>query len=510
VINRTLVEDLSRIRYELERFLLGGAFELCEDHKPIATVEAGCAAAEISYGKLVLSCWGDGWSRSWRVLRATISPQSLHLECAKQMGRVTCTLELRRGEVASHTESSRSEFTMKLAAMIEANFAALSVERAVLRRDDSRNFTGIHARLLLKEQGKLIAAVGVSPKESQHDIDATLGAGLVWLDALRRRGAQVNRLMLFVPRGHSDTIAARLTAVEVKGASVALCEVDEIESSIQSVTPFDQGDLHDRLRQAAMRAEWPHERQLPLDVMMLVDAIRRLAPDLIAVQRRGALVLLSIRGLEFARVSIRRKLVEFGIGPAKEKLTTANQSRLEHLVAEIVAVRCADSTDHHALLFREQTERWLESLLQRNVTAIDASLDARYAYSQVPAYRGEQRSFIDLLAATRDGRLVVIELKVTEDAEFPFQGLDYWLRIEWHRRRGDFARRGYFKQLQLSDRPPLLYLVAPVFRFHATTKMIAACISRQVPITRIGINDDWRGGVRVLLSERLNVETQTS
>jgi len=508
-MNRAIVEDLSRIRYELERFLLSGAFELCEDLRHITTVESGCAAAEISYGKLILSCWGDGWSRSWRVMRATISPQSLHLECAKQMGRVTCALELRRGEVESRTESSRSEFTMKLAAMIEANFAALSVERAVLRRDDRRNFTGIHARLLLKEQGKLIAAVGVSPTESQHDIDATLGAGLVWLDWLRRRGNQINRLMLFVPRGRSDTIAARLTAIAVKGVSVSLAEVDEMQSIIQSVTPFDQGDLGDRLRRAARRAEWPHERQLPLDVMMLVEAIQRLAPELIRVERCGAWARLSMHGLEFARLSLRRKLVEFGIGAAKEKLTTANQSRLKNLVAEIATVRRADSADPHARLFREQTERWLEAMLQHDIAALDATLDARYAYSQVPAYRGEQRSFIDLLAATRDGRLVVIELKVTEDAEFPFQGLDYWLRIEWHRRRGDFARRGYFKQLQLSDRPPLLYLVAPVFRFHATTKLIAGCIAAPVPVTRIGINDDWRSGVRLLLSERLNAVAQT-
>jgi hypothetical protein len=509
-MNGSPIEDLSRSRYELEHFMLGGAFDLCEDHKPIATVEAGCAAAEISYSKLVLSCWGDGWSRSWRVLRAAISPQSLHLECAKQMGRITCTLELRRGAVESHTESSRRQFTMKLAAMIEAHFAAFSVERAVLRRDDNRNFTGIHARLLLKEQGKLIAAVGVCTNESQRDVDATLGAGLVWLDALRRRGAVVNRLMLFVPRGRSDTIAARLTAVEVKGASVSLSEVDESSSIIQSVMPFDQGDLRDRLRRAAMRAEWPHERQLPLDAMMLVDALQRLAPDLITVRRRGAWALLAIHGLEFARVSIRRRLVEFGIGPAKERLTAANQAQLEHLVAEIAAVRRADSADTRAPLYRQQTERWLESILQHNVAAIDASLDARYVYSQVPAYRGEQRSFIDLLAATRDGRLVVIELKVTEDAEFPFQGLDYWLRIEWHRRRGDFARRGYFKQLRLADCPPLLYLVAPVFRFHATTKLIAACAAAQVPVTRIGINEDWRSGVRVILSERLNADAQTS
>lgn len=503
-MDRTTSEDLSRMRYELERFLLGGAFELREDHKPITAVETGCAAAEVSYGKLILSCWGEGWSRSWRVLRFQSSAQALRLDCAKQMGRITCTLELRRGDGEGNRSSSREAFPAKLAALIEASFAGLRVERAVLRRDDKQSFTGLHARLLLKEQGRPVAAVGVASDESQRDVDATLGAGIVWLNALRERGAQVNRLMLFVPRGRSDTIAARLTAVNIKGASVSLYEVDEAQSAIQAVTPFDQGDLSDRLRRAATRARWPHEQQLPLDAMMLVESIQRLAPDLIAVQCRGAWVSLTIHGLEFARVSLRRKLVEFGVGPTKEQLTPVNQSRLERLVAAVTAVRRANSINTHSVWFREQTERWLESILQRDIAAIDASLDARYAYSQVPAYRGEQRSFIDLLSATRDGRLVVIELKVAEDAEFPFQGLDYWLRIDWHRRRGDFARRGYFKQLQLADCPPLLYLVAPVFRFHATTRLIASTIAGDVPVTRIGINDDWRDSVRVLLSERMN------
>jgi BMFP domain-containing protein YqiC len=503
-MNPTVIDDMSLVRYELERFLLGGAFELCEDDRRVATVEAECAAVEISYGKLVLSCWGDGWSRSWRVVRATISPQSLQLECAKQMGRLTCALELRRGAGESLSESSRGEFTTRLAAMIEANFAGLRVERAALRRDDRHNFTGMHSRFLLKEQGGRIAAVGVSPDESQHDVDATLGAGLVWLDWLRRRGHEVNRLMVFVPRGRGDTVAARLTAIEVKGASVSLGEVDETRSIIQNVMPFDQGDLGDRLRRAAHRAQWPPERPLSRDVVKLVEAIERLAPGLITAERRGAWVRLSIHGLEFARLSVPRKMVEFGVGAAKEKLTAGNQARLERLVAEIAAARRADSADRNAPLYREQAERWLEAMLQRDITALDASLDGRYAYSQVPAYRGEHRSFIDLLAATRDGRLVVIELKVTEDPEFPFQGLDYWLKIDWHRRRGDFARRGCFKQLPLSDRPPLLYLVAPAFRFHATTKLVGGCITARVPLTRIGINDDWRSGVRVLLFERLN------
>src|SRR5205085_11038793 len=123
------------------------------------------------------------------------------------------------------------------------NFAALKVERAVSRRDDRRHFTGTHARLLLKEKGRPVAAVGACSRESQHDVDATLGAGLIWLDWLRRRGDEGNRLMLFVPRGRGDTLAARLTAVEVPGATVTLCAAGATQSTVQTVPSVAPGPL---------------------------------------------------------------------------------------------------------------------------------------------------------------------------------------------------------------------------------------------------------------------------
>jgi hypothetical protein len=494
---------LAHIRYELENFLLAGPFELSEDSRPIASLEARNATAELLYGKLILSCWGDGWSRSWRILRAELNPQTVRLECSRQMGRVLTTLELTRTQQKTGPVP-RDKYAGKLAALIETNLASVKVERAILRRDDRRSFSGIQTRLELRDRGKPVAGIGVSATELQTDIDATLGAGLVWLDAMRKRYGVVDRLMIFLPSGRADTIAARLTMLNIRGATVTLHEVDEAESRIAPLAPFDQGDLNDRLKQTAMRAEWPHEQQLPLDAMMLVDSIQRLAPDLIKAHRQGAWALLSIRGLEFARVSLRRRIVEFGVGTLKEKLKLTNQVKLERLIQEIARTRRSDPVDRNDLLYREYAERWLESILEQDISAIDPTLDRRYAYSQVPTYRGEQRSFIDLLSVTQDGRLVVIELKVSEDPEFPYQGLDYWLRVEWHRRRGDFGRRGYFKQIKLLDAPPLLYLVAPVFRFHATTGMIAGAINDAVQVTRIGINDDWRNGVKVLLTERLN------
>jgi len=500
VIHPTIVFDLSRIKYEFEAFLLGGPFELFEDDRTPATVDAEHCAAEFSYGKLIVSCWGEGWTRSWRVLSCEISAERLTLECGKQMGLKRCALTLSRGAGVRQAARSRKEFARKLGAMIEANFG-FQVERAVAARNDRRHLSGVHARLVIRDRGKRLAGVGVSESELQPNVDAALAAGLVWLDELRRRSGPVDGLMIFAPR--CDNIAMRLTAISVS-TNAALFRIDEAKGAIEPAAPFDQGDLNDSFRKAARRAHWPRPGMLPPDCAMLVESLRRLAPDQIEAHHRGPWVSLSIRGLEVARVWINRRRVEFGIGEARRKLDQRNEHELERLIRETISRRRPESELRNEMMFRFQPERWLESIISRDVTALDSTLDPRFVYSQVPTYRGEQRTFIDLLAATREGRLVVMELKVSEEPEFPFQALDYWLRVEWHRSRGDFHRRGYFEGLSLIDAPPLLYLVAPLFRFHETTKLLAASIHERVPVYRIGINEDWRRGLRVLLRERLN------
>ena len=498
-----IVFDLSRIKYELESFLLGGEFDLFEDDRTLAKIDADHSTAEFSYGKLILSCWGDGWSRSWRVISCEISPGRLTLECAKQMGLKRCALTLSRGAGVRQAAQARKEFARKLAAMIEANLPGIRVEKAVTARNDRRHLSGVHARLVIRDRGKRLAGIGVTESELPPNVDAALAAGLTWLDELRRRSGSVDGLMIFAPR--CDTIAIRLTGIS-SATKVSLFRIDETKGTIESVSPFDQGDLNDSFRKAARRAHWPRPGMLPPDCAMLVESVRRLAPDQIEAHHRGPWVSLSIRGLEVARVWINRRRVEFGIGEARLKLDHRNEQELDRLIQETISRRRPESELRNEMIFRFQPERWLESIISRDVTALDSTLDPSFVYSQVPTYRGEQRTFIDLLAVTREGRLVVMELKVSEETEFPFQALDYWLRVEWHRSRGDFHRRGYFEGLSLIDAPPLLYLVAPLFRFHETTKLIAASIHERVPVYRIGINEDWRRGVRVLLRERLNGE----
>lgn len=501
MIHPTIIFALSQIKYEFERFLLGGEFDLLEDEIELAKTDAEHAVAEFSYGKLILSCWGDGWSRSWRIISCEASPERLTLECAKQMGLKRCVVTLGRGAGVRQVAQARKEFARRLAAMIEANLPGLRVEQAVTARNDRRNLSGVHARLIIRDRGKRIAGIGIAGIELQPGVDAALAAGLVWRGELQRRTGRVDGMMIFAAR--CDTIAIRLTAL-TPATPVSLFRVDEMKGTITAVSPFDQGDLNDRFRKAARRAHWPRPGMLPPDATMLVESVRRLAPEQIETHHRGSWVSLSISGLEIARVWINRRRVEFGIGDDRVKLDQRNEHELEKLIREAIACRRPDAGLRNEKVFRYQPERWLESIISRDVTALDATLDPRFVYSQVPTYRGEQRTFIDLLAATTEGRLVVMELKVSEETEFPFQALDYWLRVEWHRARNDFHRRGYFEGLSLIDAPPLLYLVAPLFRFHETTKLLASAIHERVPVYRIGINEDWRSGVRVLLREKLN------
>lgn len=503
----TITVDLSEIKYEIERFLLGGEFDLFEDRLLISKADPEHVAAEVSYGKLILSCWGDAWARSWRILSCEIAPEHLMLECSKQMGLKRCALIFSRGAGGRETAHARKDFARKLAVMIEANLNGLRVEKAVTARNDRRNLSGVHARLVIRTIGDIrdggdrFAGIGVSESELQPNTDGALASGLIWLEELRRRSGRVAGLMIFAPR--CDTIAMRLTAMS-PAINILLFRTNETKGTIDSVSAFDQGDLNDSFRKAARRAHWPRPGMLPPDCAMLVESVRRLAPDHIEAHHRGAWVTLSIRGLEVARVWINRRRVEFGIGEARMRLNPQNEYELEQLIQETITRRRPEAAFRNEMVFRFQPERWLEAIISRDVTALDATLDPRFVYAQVPTYRGEQRTFIDLLAVTREGRIVVMELKVSEETEFPFQALDYWLRVEWHRARKDFHRRGYFEGLNLIDAPPLLYLVAPLFRFHETTKLIAGSINDRVPVYRVGINEDWRTGVRVLMRERMN------
>jgi hypothetical protein len=224
-----------------------------------------------------------------------------------------------------------------------------------------------------------------------------------------------------------------------------------------------------------------------------------------------------LHGLEFARVRMgyagesfnRVQEITFGAGANETALTEENANDLRELVARLFARR-SESGDKRDVLYRMQPERWLESELRRDVSLIDAHLDAAHVYTQVPAFAASDRGMLDLLSVDRDGRLAVIELKADEDLHLALQGLDYWVRVRWHHQQnpdagsglGEFERHGYFGGVRLAEGDPRLYLVAPALRVHPATEVVLRYLSPRVEWVLVAIDERWRRQVKVVWRKR--------
>src|SRR5258708_4814607 len=173
-------------------------------------------------------------------------------------------------------------------------------------------------------------------------------------------------------------------------------------------------------------------------------------------------------GLEFARVravntpgsfKVEEEII-FGPPGYETRLSEQTEPAFAEFVATVAQARGTQG-DRRDPLWRMYPERWLESLVFKNVAAVDSRLDPAYVYSQVPAFSASDRAMIDVLTCTHDARLAVLELKADEDIHLPLQGLDYWARVQWHHQRVEFQQYGYFPGLIISPKLPLLFLVAP-------------------------------------------------
>jgi len=159
-----------------------------------------------------------------------------------------------------------------------------------------------------------------------------------------------------------------------------------------------------------------------------------------------------------------------------------------HLNSAIQEFRCAPP----------HQERWLESKLIGTIRDIIPAIDTRHIYPQVPSFVGGDRSIIDLLTVTENGRLVVIEIKASPDPDLPFQALDYWIAVERHRKANDFVQKGYFAGRTLNNEPALLVLVAPLLEYHKTSGRLIGALPNEVPLLEIGINQTWKQEIKVL------------
>ncbi len=340
------------------------------------------------------------------------------------------------------------------------------------------------------------AILAAAPREDAATIDGILTFGLIWLQHARDRARRysVNGLRLLLPRGSSAVTAHRMSAL-ASPQEVELYEYEPLYWRVRRIARSNTGNL----------ATWIVARreieQAISGALPMVERIQRLAPAAIRVGVVAATqeVTLRFHGLEFARWHLGE--MWYGLSDHQQVLTPGRWPALEALVRQLTAHRQPLASDTRHRLYRAQPERWLETMVAADPARIDARLDPRQVYTQVPAFSSGDRGIIDLLGVTRDGRLAVLELKASEDIHLVMQAVDYWLRVRFHHDQDDFRRFGYFPDVQLNGKPPLLFLVAPGFRFHPSMNIVLRYLSPEIEVARVALAENWRRGLKVVFRQ---------
>ena len=452
---------------------------------------------------LVLNCRNRGMNLRAKVLQATQDDFGTVALRAELWGRIEI-FEIRPALdtlVRRPLLETRSDFQRTVENLIRRTFAAAQILKSTVSSDLEHSLSGKYVRLQFRSGGSGWVAIAAGPRENQATVDGLLSSGLLWRGFLRERGlAGQDKLLLLGPSNKLLVLKSRLAWISGAGRDIQLMAMDSETEILTSVDLRDCGNLDTALTQVQTFSDGRG-----IDDDELVRRVLDLAPEQITWSRsqNSKSVAFRIRGLEFAHLHPgRRSKLTFGLGMPAVVRTGADWDHLKDTVEQILAEQGTPLRRENST-YAPQPERWLEGLLLRDIQCIDARLDPRFVYPQVPAFLGGDRGMIDILSVTSEGRLVILELKVSEDIELPMQGLDYWLRVRWHNTRNEFQSRGYFPGVTVSPLPPLLYFVCPQFRYHSSFPTLAGHLDSSIRTVQVGINENWTDGVRVLLRRPL-------
>lgn len=497
-----------------------------DDHPQAAVFENGHLLFDLRLAQCSISadhgrCLLHLWSSEKNLVRAVsaIQPRkgTLRLETRRfgqTQPQVLTFVPNQDVRTPTVRNNARRRFLRTLEQALATSFPGWTPASFRSAMDLEHSFGPAYARGHLTRGQSCWAVLGVGPEEPAAAIEGALTLGILWLAHCRehsngRRFFQGLRLIL--PAGSSAVTRARMAWLS---PSLARWELYEIHPSTAELTPCSiavDGNLDIQL---------PHafDSQTTLDRASVAVAHLRslLPPELLAATeirpRSSTEVGFSLHGLEYAR--IRHTLIPgsfqhqdqifFGAGPSETLLDDATQDLFLDLMDRLVRSRdpVAPATDP---LYRLQPERWLESVLRRDLSVLGSEFGDSPVYSQLFSAACSSRTLLDLLTVTRRGRLAILEVKADDDLHLPLQALDYWTRIRALHRAGEIARRGYFPDCRksgLSPEDPLLCLVAPALHIHPANETILRHLSPAVPWELVALDEHWRQECRVVLRRR--------
>ena len=466
----------------------------------------------VNHRRLIFSSWTESGSRSWRITAWNWTGDKLLLEVSRRMGAEVAILELvpraSAKAIVAGVAAARQARCEKLAQIASQALSAAKIERAVLSPGMRRDQPGRYARIVLRRPHERISVTATVANSDARNVDSLFSSALLWFNRLQQRPQRPAIEKLLITVEHNVLEAARQRHVLLRDSlrrRIELWRIDEAWQQVEPVRPFERKNLwRKRLTRFPPLVDAETSEQVKQIIASAPQAID------VVTARHGQT--LRYHGLPFARVRrvMDRDRIWFGIeGSRRRILDDYHERDWLKLWDDLENHRNGDCRDKSHWLYRAAGEAWLESILRRDISKLDPGLIVAPLYAQFRTSHGGPIGVVgarpvDLLALRHDGRLAVIELKVSEDRQHVFQGVDYWRRVEAHRRRGHISAAKLFGERDISEESPLVYLVAPALRFHPSFATLARTIAPDIEVYRFDINEDWRAGVRVVRRERVN------
>ena len=569
-----------------------------EDGKVVFDLRAAKMSVSTEHERCTLHLWSEERNLVRRVVSATERAGTLRLVTQRFGQAQSKLLELvgsRERRTPGTRENARVRYVQVLERVLARTFADWKPDGFRTAMDLEKSFGPAYARGSLVRGNQAWAVIGVNEQETATTIDGVLTLGILWLHACREQagGRRLYQgLKVIVPKGTAALTLSRMAWLNEDAAQWELWELEQASEELTERDLQDQGNLRTRL------VHLPNEVAAQERFAGAIAQVRTLVPagEKERVEQRlrsPAELAFLLHGMEFARAQVGfvpnsfAQTVEITVGAGREEvlLTEGNRAELAARVGELFARRRAaeavggfsrrrvagaydtrrigapSTLPAHARmlheagkrgrgvnagndpLYRAAPERWLESVLRRDLAPLTRSLapspamgdgrraeafaneldpdtvgnraesgtsrevDGNAVHAETPAIAGaSDRGLLDLLGITADGRLAVIELKVDEDLHFALQGLDYWIRVRHHHLQtsdaatgmGEFQRHGYFRGVELSPLPPRLYLVAPSLHIHPATETVLRYVSPRVEWNLLALDERWRQQVQVV------------
>jgi hypothetical protein len=425
---KTASQTPEHIATAIEQFLAEHAeAAVLEDGKVLFDLRTAKFSLSTEHERCTLHLWSEQRNLVRRVVAVTERGGALRLATQRFGQTQTKLLELvrsRERRTPATREAARSLYVPMLERMLERTFPEWKAEGFRAAMDLEKSFGPAYTRGSLARGNQAWAVIGVNADETAMTIDGILTLGVLWLHHCREQsgGRRLYQgLKIVVPRGTATLTLARLAWMNPEAAQWELWELDQSSEEMEPRDAADQGNLRTRLvHHPDPYAAQERFAEAIAQVMQLVPASEAWRVD--QRLRNTAELAFELHGLEFARARVGLAANSFahtleltvGVGASETPLTAANRVELAEKVAELFARRrhsvpsvdfgrtgssssrrigsaAASRAAHSRLnvgeasrsqlpnsardpLYRAAPERWLESVLRRDLAPLTRSL----------------------------------------------------------------------------------------------------------------------------------------